>query len=62
VTDRKRIKAPCDSLIYLSGLERHKETCEACIGGWSVFDRPESEERRLDDPRHAQCKYGKFVP
>jgi len=57
---KPRVKAPCDSLVFPEDLERHREECEACIGGWSIFDIPESEERRLDDPRHSQCKYGKF--
>jgi len=57
---RPRVKAPCESLVLADDLERHLETCDACLGGWSVFDRPESEERKLDDPRHSQCKHGRF--
>jgi len=40
--------------------EAHVEKCEACREGWSVFDLPESEERKLDDPRHGQCRNGTF--
>ena len=46
------VKAPCESLVRIGYLEEHQEICPACRGGWSVFDRPESEERYLDDPRH----------
>lgn len=44
------VKAPCESLTR--NLEVHMRDCEACKGGWSVFDRPESEERYLDSPTH----------
>ena len=57
-------RARCGSLVRDTGaddLARHEECCPACIGGWSVYDRPESEERKLDDPRHDQCRNGKFV-
>ena len=40
-------RAPCDSLIRDTGaddLKRHEEQCEACKGGWSIWDQPESEE------------------
>ena len=54
-------RAACGSLVKPGDYETHLEDCEACREGWSVFDRPESEERKLDDPRHAQCRGGKFV-
>ena len=53
-------RAACGSLVKPADYEGHFEQCEACRGGWSVFDRPESEERKLDDPRHGQCRNGKF--
>ena len=46
------VKAPCESLVRIGYLERHQETCPACRGGWSIWERPETEERYLDDPRH----------
>lgn len=48
-------RAPCDSLVRPGDYGAHLEQCEACRGGWSVFDPPESEERALDDPRHGQA-------
>ena len=53
-------RARCGPLIRDTGaddLRRHEESCAACIGGWSIHDRPESEERYLDDPRHGQAAY-----
>ena len=50
-------RARCGSLIRDTGsddLREHEESCSACIGGWSIWDRPESEERKLDDPRRSQ--------
>lgn len=52
------VKAPCDSLTR--DLEAHMEKCQACKEGYSIDDRPESDERYLDDPRHDQCRDGKF--
>ena len=54
-------RAPCDSLVKPADYEAHLERCEACREGWSVFDRPESEERKLDAAQHDQCRGGKFV-
>jgi hypothetical protein len=51
-----QVKAPCDSLVFSDDLAAHRETCAACLGGWSVFDRPESEERKLDDPRRGHAE------
>lgn len=48
-------RTPCDSLVLASAYEGHLEDCEACKGGWSVFDKTESEERTLDDPRRGQA-------
>ena len=51
-------RAQCGSLIRDLGpesLAHHIDECEACKDGWSVYDRPESEERRLDDPRRCQA-------
>lgn len=51
-------RAPCGSLIRDCGaddLERHKARCPACLGGWSVWDIRESEERKLDDPSKGQA-------
>lgn len=48
-------KAPCDSLVKPEDYAAHLEKCEACKGGWSIFDRLESEERKLDDPRWGQA-------
>jgi hypothetical protein len=53
-------RAPCGSLVRPGDYEAHVEKCEACRGGWSIYDRPEAEERWLDDPRHDQCRNGKF--
>lgn len=49
------LRMPCDSLVKREDAEEHREECEACKGGWSVFGRPENEERKLDDPRHGQA-------
>ena len=57
---RLYVRAPCESMVHPQDLARHKETCKACVEGYSIFDRPESEERYLDDPRHDQCHQGKF--
>ena len=46
------VRASCESLVKPEDLARHKETCKACVEGYSIFDWPESEERYLDDPRH----------
>ena len=51
-------KAPCGSLIRDTGaddLARHEESCPACIGSWSIWDLPEAEERKLDEPRRVQA-------
>ena len=51
-------RARCESLIRDTGcddLAVHEAECEACQGGWSVWERPEAEERRTDDPRRGQA-------
>ena len=45
-------KAPCGSLVKFGDYQSHIEECEFCINGGNVFDRQESEERRLDSPTH----------
>ena len=54
-------RAPCGSLVKPADYEAHCEECIVCREGGYIYDRPESEERKLDDPRHAQCRAGKFV-
>ena len=48
-------RTPCDSLVKVDDYQAHLEECEFCANGGSVLDRPESEERKLDDPRHNQA-------
>lgn len=58
-------RARCGSLIRETGaddLVRHEARCPACLEGWSIYDRTESEERKLDAPQHDQCRNGKLVP
>ena len=58
-------RARCGSLIRDTGaddLARHEAKCPACAGGWSVWDLPQAAEERLNDPRHDQCRNGKFMP
>ena len=52
-------RASCGSLIRDTGaddLARHEAECPACIGGWSIWDLSEAEERRLDDPHRGQTE------
>ena len=55
-------RAPCGSLIRDTGaddLARHEEKCPACLEGQSAWDK--AEDQWLDDPRHDQCRNGKFL-
>ena len=52
-------RAPCGSLIRDTGaddLARHEASCPVCVRGYSVWDRPESEDDRLNDVRHGQAE------
>ena len=60
-SNRKAVYLParCGSLIRETGaddLARHEAKCPACKGGWSIWDLPESEERKLDDPGRGQAE------
>ena len=60
------LKARCGSLIRDTGaddLARHEQSCPACLGGWTKTDYEwsKAEDQWLDDPRHDQCRNGKFV-
>lgn len=48
-------RMPCGSLVKAEDVGPHRDECDACREGYSVFDLTESEERALDDPRRGQA-------
>ena len=52
-------RARCGSLIRDTGaddLARHEARCPACLAGYSIWDRPEAEDKWLDDPQRGQAE------